>query len=60
MNSSQILILYITICVSLAQIYPYGNDYGVKPGTTKAVDKFIADTGLKLDNFYKDQFEIKI
>ena len=38
----------------------YGDDYGVKPGTTKAVDKFIADTGLKLDNFYKDQFEIKI
>ena len=38
----------------------YGDDYGVKPGTTKAVDEFIAETGYTLDNFYKDQFEIKI
>jgi len=38
----------------------FGDDYGNKPGVVKAVDTFIADTGLTLDNFYTNQFEIKV
>lgn len=38
----------------------FGDDYGNKPGVVKAVDAFIAETGLTLDNFYTTQFEIKV
>lgn len=36
----------------------FGDDYGTKEGVTKAVDTFIADTGLELDVFGKDQYQI--
>ena len=39
----------------------FGDDYGdKKPGVKKAVDKFIKNTGLKLNNFHADQFEIRV
>lgn len=38
----------------------FGDDYGNKKGVVKAVDTFISETGLLLDNFYKNQFEIKV
>ena len=38
----------------------FGDDYGNKPGVVKAVDAFIAETGLTLDNFYTTQYEIKV
>ena len=38
----------------------FGDDYGNKKGVIKAVNTFIAETGLILDNFYTNQFEIKI
>ena len=39
----------------------FGDDYGgSKIGVTKAVDQFISETNLLLDNFYTDQFEIKV
>lgn len=38
----------------------FGDDYENKPGVTAAVNTFIKGTGLTLDNFYLDQFEIKI
>lgn len=38
----------------------FGDDYGNKKGVIKAVDMFISETGLSFDNFYKNQFEIKI
>ena len=37
-----------------------GDDYGTKKGVGQAVDKFIGDTGLELNNFYLDQYEIRI
>lgn len=37
-----------------------GDDYHTKDGVTRAVDAFIKETNLSLDNFYTDQFEIKI
>jgi hypothetical protein len=39
----------------------YGDDYGKnKQGVTDAVDDFIKETGLTLNNFYTDQYEIKV
>ena len=38
----------------------FGDDYGNKPGVVRAVDAFIAETGLTLDNFYTTQYEIKV
>jgi len=40
----------------------FGDDYENKnkPGVTLAVDTFITETGLSLNNFYLDQFEIKV
>lgn len=38
----------------------FGDDYGNKPGVVKAVDDFIKHTGLKLDNFYDNQYRIKV
>lgn len=38
----------------------FGDDYGNKQGVVKAVDAFIEETGLMLDNFYQNQYEIKI
>ena len=38
----------------------FGDDYGNKIGVVQAVDAFIAETGLVLDNFYKTQYEIQI
>ncbi len=38
----------------------FGDDYGNKPGVVKAVDTFIAETGLTLNNFYTNQYEIQI
>jgi len=37
-----------------------GDDYGNKPGVVRAVDEFIKETGLTLNNFYLTQFEIKV
>lgn len=37
-----------------------GDDYGTKDGVTDAVNSFIEETGLKLNNFFMDQFEIKV
>ena len=36
----------------------FGDDYGNKPGVVNAVDDFIAETGLTLNNFYTTQYEI--
>tara|TARA_Y100001972_G_C7644381_1_gene323747 strand:- start:1149 stop:1718 length:570 start_codon:yes stop_codon:yes gene_type:complete len=36
----------------------YGDDYGNKAGVVKGVDKFLKDYNLKLNNFYKNQYEI--
>lgn len=38
----------------------YADDYGNKQGVTRAIDDFIAQTGLKLDNFHSNQVEIKL
>ena len=38
----------------------FGDDYGNKPGVVQAVDQFIAETGLPFDNFFTNQFEIKV
>ena len=39
----------------------FGDDYGdKKPGVKKAVDEFIKSTGLELNNFHADQFEVKV
>lgn len=39
----------------------FGDDYsGGKPGVRKAVDHFIAETGLPFDNFYQNQFMIQL
>ena len=38
----------------------FGDDYNNRPGVTKAVNQFLKETGLKIDNFYKDQYEICI
>ena len=37
-----------------------GDDYGNKKGVVAAVDTFIKETGLKLNNFYLTQYEIKV
>jgi hypothetical protein len=36
------------------------HDYGNKPGIVRAVDQFIAETNLPFDNFFTNQFEIKV
>lgn len=38
----------------------FGDDYTNKPGVRQAVDEFISRTGLTLNNFYQNQYEIKI
>lgn len=38
----------------------FGDDYGNKPGVVQAVDQFIDETSLPFDNFFTNQFEIKI
>lgn len=38
----------------------FGDDYTNKPGVRKAVDEFIKSTGLTLNNFYQNQYEIVI
>lgn len=38
----------------------FGDDYGNKPGVVKAVDVFIAESDLILNNFFHTQFEIKV
>lgn len=39
----------------------FGDDYSKKkPGVKKAVDFFIQETGLTLNNFHSNQYEIKI
>lgn len=39
----------------------FGDDYSdKKPGVKAAVDAFIAETGLKVFNFYMDQYMIKL
>jgi len=38
----------------------FGDDYGNKPGVIKAVDAFIAETGLTLETFSTNQYEIKV
>ncbi len=38
----------------------FGDDYGNKEGVVQAVDTFISETGLTLDNFHTNQFEIKV
>ena len=40
--------------------YIFGDDYTNKPGVKKAVDQFILETGLILNNFYGSQYEIKV
>lgn len=41
--------------------YIFGDDYGDnKPGVRDAVNAFIAETGLVLNNFHSDQFEIQV
>lgn len=37
-----------------------GDDYTNKPGVRQAVDTFVNETGLKLNNFYGTQYEICI
>ena len=38
-----------------------GDDYGPKkPGVKDAVDQFIKNTGLELNNFHADQFEVQL
>lgn len=38
----------------------FGDDYSdKKPGVKKAVDQFIKNTGLHLNNFHSDQFEVQ-
>jgi len=37
-----------------------GDDYGNKPGVVQAVDQFIKETSLTLDNFHTNQFRIFI
>ena len=38
----------------------YGNEKYRKEGVERAVDQFIKETGLVVDNFFYDQFEIKV
>lgn len=38
----------------------YGDDYGNKKGVVKGVDKFLKEYNLKINNFYENQYEIKI
>jgi len=38
----------------------FGDDYGNKKGVVQAVDTFISETGLVLDNFYTNQYQIRI
>lgn len=37
-----------------------GDDYGNKEGVVRAVDAFIAETGLTLNNFHANQYEIRV
>lgn len=38
----------------------FGDDYGNKPGVVAGVDRFVKDFGLTLNNFYVNQYEIKV
>lgn len=38
----------------------FGDDYGNKEGVVQAVNAFLAETGLKLNNFHATQFEIRL
>ena len=38
----------------------FGDDYGNKPGVVKALDTFVRETNLVLNNFYKTQYEVKL
>lgn len=38
----------------------FGDDYGNKKGVVKGVDKFLKEYNLKIDNFYNNQYEIKL
>lgn len=40
--------------------YIFGDDYGNKKDVVKAVDQFIRETNLPFDNFYANQFKIKV
>lgn len=41
--------------------YIFGDDYGSqKPGVKQAVDEFVSETGLQFDNFYLDQYRIRV
>jgi hypothetical protein len=55
---------YFDLMSSLKIVKPggsiFGDDYHNKPGVKSAVDQFIADHDLVLNNFYKSQFEIKL
>jgi len=37
-----------------------GDDYRTKRGVTEAVNEFVKETGLHFNNFYGNQFEIKV
>lgn len=38
----------------------FGDDYTNKPGVRRAVDEFVATTGLEFLNFHDTQYEIKV
>lgn len=38
----------------------YGDDYGNKQGVVKGVDKFLKKYNLEINNFYRNQYEIKV
>lgn len=38
----------------------YGDDYGNKPGVTAGVNKFAKEYNIAVDNFYQNQYEIKL
>jgi hypothetical protein len=38
----------------------FGDDYGNKAGVVAGVDKFVEEFGLTINNFYANQYEIKI
>ena len=38
----------------------FGNNYGIEEEVTKAVDRYVEESGYPFDNFHKDFYEIKI